>query len=179
MEGIVTAYNTTTNALSLTVDMIGGSGAFTAWNVNVAGQLGATWQPIGVTDGSNAPPGYIGEWAESDVPMGTGGSLAQNQWQNATSLSLAAGDWDVSGNVVFNGSGPVNSLQCSISTTSASGPSSPGSRIGFAAFPAGSTAFTGGPVGVRAGRMRISSPVATTVYLDGVAVRGARDSLGS
>jgi hypothetical protein len=41
IEGIVTAYSPFTGTLAVAVDTIGGSGAFTAWNINIAGQPGA------------------------------------------------------------------------------------------------------------------------------------------
>jgi hypothetical protein len=46
IEGIVTAYSV--NALSVAVDLIGGLGAFSAWNINLTGQPG---QPSSAIDG--------------------------------------------------------------------------------------------------------------------------------
>jgi hypothetical protein len=46
VEGIVTAYSAT--AMSVAVDLIGGAGAFSAWNINLAGQPG---QPSSAVDG--------------------------------------------------------------------------------------------------------------------------------
>lgn len=42
MEGLVTAYDTSTGALTVNVDTIGGSGQHADWNINVAGNVGAT-----------------------------------------------------------------------------------------------------------------------------------------
>jgi hypothetical protein len=57
-----------------------------------------SWDVVGVTDGSNAPPGGIGEEKRTTVlfaagvnPSGTGLSL------NITSVLLTPGDWEVSG----------------------------------------------------------------------------------
>ena len=52
IEGLVTAYST--NALSVAVDLINGSGAFSAWNINLTGQVGQQGPPappITVIDG--------------------------------------------------------------------------------------------------------------------------------
>jgi hypothetical protein len=46
VEGIVTVYSVT--ALSVAVDLIGGFGAFSAWNINLTGQPG---QPSAAIDG--------------------------------------------------------------------------------------------------------------------------------
>jgi hypothetical protein len=46
IEGIVTAYSATT--LSVAVDLTGGLGAFSAWNINLTGQPG---QPSSAIDG--------------------------------------------------------------------------------------------------------------------------------
>jgi hypothetical protein len=46
VEGVVTAYSGT--ALSVAVDLIGGLGAFSAWNINLTGQPG---QPSSAIDG--------------------------------------------------------------------------------------------------------------------------------
>lgn len=57
----------------------------------------------GVTDGSDAAAGDVGEYLSA-----TGGAVAltNNALANVVSLSLTAGDWDVEGNVGFNaGSG--------------------------------------------------------------------------
>jgi hypothetical protein len=40
VEGLCTAYSSLTDALTVNVDLIAGTGAFTAWNINLAGQQG-------------------------------------------------------------------------------------------------------------------------------------------
>ena len=43
MEGLVTGYNSGTGVLTFNVDNSGGSGGpFTSWNINLAGDVGAT-----------------------------------------------------------------------------------------------------------------------------------------
>ena len=80
----------------------------------------------GVTDGSSAASGKVGEYQESVIPLAsvtsltTGATLNSNA-KNLTSIALPAGDWDVAGNVTFVGTSST-ALTCSIvglSTTSA------------------------------------------------------------
>lgn len=59
----------------------------------------------GVTNGSNAAAGIVGELISASVPVASGVSLTSSTWTNVTSISLTAGDWDVSGVVVVNASG--------------------------------------------------------------------------
>ncbi len=75
------------------------------YHQSVADQLTALPAQMrkGVTDGSDAQAGDIGEYltASASVP------LTNNTLANVVSISLTAGDWDVSGNVAFAaGSGP-------------------------------------------------------------------------
>lgn len=41
MDGIVTAYNSTTGALSVSVSVVGGSGTYAAWTISISGARGA------------------------------------------------------------------------------------------------------------------------------------------
>ncbi len=50
MEGVVTAYNSGTGAMTVIVDLIGGSGTLSAWNVNVAGETGEDGATIASTE---------------------------------------------------------------------------------------------------------------------------------
>jgi hypothetical protein len=40
IEGLCTAYSSLTDAMTVNVDLTGGTGAFLAWNINIAGQQG-------------------------------------------------------------------------------------------------------------------------------------------
>jgi hypothetical protein len=73
MEGIVTSYTGT--ALTINVDVIGGSGTFADWNLNVAGVAGGPIGPAGPTGaiGPAGPAGAIGP-AGPQGPTGTSGS---------------------------------------------------------------------------------------------------------
>jgi hypothetical protein len=67
----------------------------------IANSGGGSWPPQGVTDGSDAPPGAIGEFLSvvNTVP-----SLTSGIWQNLSVINLPAGDWDVFGTVFLNSS---------------------------------------------------------------------------
>ena len=69
-------------------------------------QLAAT-SGVGVTDGSEAQPGQIGEYM---TMTGTATGLANNVMAPVASLDLTAGDWDVSGNVQFSSGGTGSHL---------------------------------------------------------------------
>ena len=53
--------------------------------------------PVGVTDGSNAAPGQVGEVISQNVTAGL--ALTTNVALNVTSIPLTPGDWDVGGEV--------------------------------------------------------------------------------
>jgi len=57
----------------------------------------------GVTDGSSAASGMIGEYKYSTIASGSAVSLTTATTANVTSISLTAGDWDVTGLVEFIG----------------------------------------------------------------------------
>jgi hypothetical protein len=59
----------------------------------------------GVTDGSEANAGEVGEYMTASASLG----LANNTTTNVVSLSLTAGDWDVSGTVTFTITGAASS----------------------------------------------------------------------
>jgi hypothetical protein len=101
------------------------SHAWTAYNQAVADSLDRLNAAMGVTDGSDAAAGQIGEWLSSVVATPAG--IGNNNPTNVTSLSLTAGDWDVRGEVWYNlGAGPTGSCEAAISTTAGAMPSVPG-----------------------------------------------------
>lgn len=76
----------------------------------------------GVTDGSNASSGYIGEIISSTIAS-PGTTLSGSTALNLTTISLTAGDWDVYGSVYYTGSGTTSTLNWimgHITTTSGS-----------------------------------------------------------
>jgi hypothetical protein len=84
----------------------------------------ANYQPLaGVTDGSNAPAGQVGEVLSTLVT--TGVSLTSGAQTNIGTLTLSAGDWDVFAEVWYSyqSGGATQTLQSGINTVSATLPS--------------------------------------------------------
>lgn len=81
---------------------------------------------VGVTDGSSAAAGVIGEIITGSRLAASASALTTSIALNVTSISLTAGDWDVSGVVGFTGvSGNTTVYAAGISTTSATFPPEP------------------------------------------------------
>jgi hypothetical protein len=78
---------------------------------------------LGVTDGSNASPGYIGEYLTATRLSGSPLSVANNTMTAALSLALTAGDWDATAISIYKLSATptVDSflLEANLITTSA------------------------------------------------------------
>ena len=76
---------------------------------------------IGTTTNDSAAAGSVGEFITSQVLTSSAISATTNTNINVTSISLTAGDWDVFGQVCFNGAaGTLVTYQtCAASTTSA------------------------------------------------------------
>lgn len=81
----------------------------------------------GVTTGSCAGSGNVGQCLSVNVPNGSAVSLTTATAANVTSLSLTAGNWLISGNVCFApGTGASSSFNMAwLSTTTAAVPTSP------------------------------------------------------
>ncbi len=116
---------------------------------------------VGVTDGSNAAAGQVGEFISSNVAAGSAVALTNGTPANVTSISLTAGDWDVWGSVCYTAAGAtMQSASASLSTASASVPSAPnGGGMVFMAV-----AWSSGPT-LAAGMMRVSTATPQTIYL--------------
>ena len=85
------------------------------------------WPALGVTNGTGASAGYVGEVIESDGSTTVG--VSSGTPVNASSVTLAAGDYLCSGNVAFTGTsittagtGTSSYVQAGLSIHSASGP---------------------------------------------------------
>ena len=91
------------------------SQAWTEYHQAVADQVNALAAKVGagtgVTDGSNAPAGQIGEYLTATA---SGIGLTSNVASNIVSLDLSAGDWDVSGNCQFSASGSAVTFEAGI-----------------------------------------------------------------
>ena len=119
---------------------------------------------VGVTDGSNANAGVVGEYISSIVlPTSTG--LTSVTPTNATSISLTAGDWDVSGCLSFDYAGTTvpSYVYGAISTTSAT---LPGITNPTSMFFQG-TITTGSETNFVVPTLRINITTTTIVYLVG------------
>jgi hypothetical protein len=112
----------------------------------------------GVTNGSNAAAGQVGEFLTAS---GTSVAIPINGAANITTLSLPAGDWDVSGFVICNQNTPAvtNAAHVWISTTSATFPGAGSTGLSSAAC---STAVN---PQIPIGPTRYSVTAPTTLYL--------------
>ena len=100
--------------------------------VPTTNQMGGGYMPLqGVTNGSDAPPGQIGEVISSVVT--TGVSLTTSVPVNITSIPLTAGDWDVCGDAwITVGTGGATQLIVAIGPTS--GNLGPGAALNSSRF---------------------------------------------
>ena len=95
----------------------------------------------GVTDGSNAAAGYVGEYISSNV---SSISVSANTNTSLTSITLSAGDWDVSGFGYSNNNG-YTAFNIAVSTSSTTFTNSVGvyesTSVGPISFPVIPTRF--------------------------------------
>lgn len=119
--------------------------------------------PAGVTDGSNAAAGKIGEYKSSTVLSGAPVAVTTATVTNVTSLVLPAGDWDVEANAFLNDSATtLTSAASGLVTAAGTFPDS--SAVAQWGTTGNTTAFInafGSPVP----KLRVSSNGNTTVYL--------------
>jgi hypothetical protein len=111
------------------------------------------WQAtplLGVTDGSNAAAGQVGEYISST--QATGQALATATALSVTSIVLSAGDWEVGGHVYFTISAGTT-IVIGWFTANASNAAQPG----FGLF-SSTTAFSSGSISIPLMRLSISSP---------------------
>jgi hypothetical protein len=85
------------------------SQAWTEYHQSVADQVNGMRAAVrtGVTDGSDATAGQIGEYLTATA---SGIGLTSNVASNIVSLDLTAGDFDVSGNVAFSAGAGTHTL---------------------------------------------------------------------
>lgn len=135
-------------------------GAASATSVSFSSTSGI----IGTTTNDNAAALSVGELVSS-VVADTTASLTAGTVANVTSISLTAGDWDVYGNVAFQGaaSTTLSQAQCWCSSTSATLPDiTLRSQIFFNSTLPFSTAFPG--VAFTTPTLRFSLSGTTTIY---------------
>jgi len=111
----------------------------------------------GVTDGSNAPAGTVGEFISA---TGAATGMTNSTYQSPGNVSLTAGDWDVWGSAAFAPSGnQVTQFIAGISTT-------PNAFPGVGQY--SQVTSTTGPFGatvLSSPAIRVNVTAATTVYL--------------
>lgn len=96
-----------------------GFGAITATSLTLSPTTGGI---NGVTDGSTATAGYVGELIQASVLFASAISLTTATPADITSITLTAGDWDIYGNVTATFTGNYNDFSCWCSSTSATSP---------------------------------------------------------
>lgn len=119
---------------------------------------------VGVTNGSNANTGSVGEILESTVLVGAAVSLTSNVAANITTIALTPGDWDIWGNIALSpgGSTTYNSVSGWINIVSATAPTIPGQG---AYFIHNNTFTTGAGAVFPVGVIRLNPSNSTNLYL--------------
>ena len=126
----------------------------------------STSEIIGTTTNDNAAAGSVGEFVSSVIAAASAVSATTNTPNNITSISLTAGDWDLFGNVSFDGGATTNVtyLQGWLGTIGASTPDA-SLRIQVS-YPSGGTVpFVNGAVSQTVPFARLSIAGTNTVYL--------------
>ena len=133
-----------------------------------------------MTDGSDAPPGAVGEFKSVTVLVGQAVAAVSGSTIDVSSIVLSPGDWEVQGQIwvaASPGGGaqsgePLGSINVTgisswVSSTSATKPTVPvGSMQSLIGIQIATTSANL-PV-VPSGRVRFNVAVATTVYLSGI-----------
>lgn len=130
--------------------------------IGATGAAGPNMLPMGVTDGSNAAAGQIGEYLSA---QGGPSSLTSNTALNVASISLPAGDWDVQGEVWFSiGTGGATSVDATCFTGSASFPAGVQAAASRVSIVAAITA-NASPVVLSLRTCRVNITTSVTMYL--------------
>ncbi|SAK53687.1 hypothetical protein AWB78_01350 [Caballeronia calidae] len=79
----------------------------------------------GVTSGSCASSGNVGQCVSSNIPNGSAVSLSSGTASNVTSISLTAGNWIAAGNVCFSPAGSTTSNYALAALNTVSAPALP------------------------------------------------------
>jgi hypothetical protein len=132
--------------------------------IQVAGAtVGPLGTQVGVTNGSNAPAGDVGEFMSSDVTQANAVSTTSGTTLNVTHVSLTPGDWDCTGTVVeITASGTTaTQFTAGISTTSAALPALENATNGGTNFGLNPGSVQAMPVAP----LRVNTSSAKTVFL--------------
>ena len=143
--------------LSATQVQVGSTGFTCTGTGGFTGTLTTTGGILGVTDGSNALTGNIGERLASSLV--TGIAIGASSSTTIVSVTLSAGDWDIYGSFQIDPTTTSTAIQCGISPTTNALPG-----VGaYAAIAGGSFTSFGGAAPV----LRVSVGASTTYYLVG------------
>jgi hypothetical protein len=116
----------------------------------------------GVTNGSNAAAGTVGEVISATVLNASGIAITTGAPFDVTTITLTAGDWDVSGTLAVTGSAVLfTGLNACANTTSGF----PDPALFSTYSSTGGVALLGGPIPP----LRVNVTSSTTVYLHGQA----------
>jgi hypothetical protein len=173
------AGGTLTGPLVLAADPTAALGASTKQYADTkvpiaGGTMTGPLNMVGVTNGSDAAAGQIGEIISS-VVASPGVSLGNGVAANITSIALTAGDWDVQGEIWMSTVAPaITAIICWISPTSASG--GPSAAINASRFTIGGAAgfLVNAAFPLRTARVSLSAPA--TYYLGINATGGATNA---
>ena len=139
---------------TLKVDNIVGTSGTSA-PITLSGDT-ASVSITGVTDGSDASAGEVGEYKFTEIS----GASVSTSAANMGSLQLTAGDWDLGANILFNGA-TASYMFCSLTSTSATQLSLDQQGVGRTHVPIITS------VGVGSGHIHIRADLSstTTYYL--------------
>ena len=122
---------------------------------------------VGVTDGSNAAAGEIGEVLSTSIT--TGVTMTSGAAKDIGSRSLPPGDYEVSGQVVFNPGTNLTVMAAAISLTSNTLPTAAQLAAGTGAMQQLRATFASSAAEfLQTGMTRVSVSATTTVYLVGM-----------
>ena len=140
----------------LNVDKItGATGTASGAPITLSGDT-ASVSITGVTDGSDASAGEVGEYKFTEIS----GASVSTSAANMGSLQLTAGDWDLGALIVFNGA-TASYLFCSLTSTSATQLSTDQQGVGRTHIPITTS------IGMGSGHIHIRADLSstTTYYL--------------
>jgi hypothetical protein len=103
MSGPVTAYNSTTGAMTVNVTSIGTASAKADWIISLVPAGYTPGQIAGTATNDSATAGNIGEVQRSKIAAGSAVSLVSVTAKDVTTITITPGDWDVSGSIFFTG----------------------------------------------------------------------------
>lgn len=135
-----------------------------------------TVQIEGVTNGTDATGGDVGEYVTSNIPGASSILLGNGAFTDITSISLTAGDWDVFGNIYFASSSLTNpQFRAWTSATSATQPDA--SRIAQINY--NDITNTNTEAGLVCPYLRVSTTSTIPVYLSAFCLTSGGQSIAS